>query len=53
MAPILSHSHITSGQCGFNQAASRPADPHQAPSSTQRTQSPEGSASHPNLCSRP
>jgi hypothetical protein len=27
MAPILSHSQITSGQCGFNQAASRPADP--------------------------
>jgi len=27
MAPILSHSHITSGQCGFNQAASRPAYP--------------------------
>jgi hypothetical protein len=33
MAPILSHGPITNGQCGFNQAASRPADPikrHQA-----------------------
>jgi len=27
MAPILSHGPITNGQCGFNQAASRPADP--------------------------
>ena len=27
MAPILSHGQTTSGQCGFNQAASHPADP--------------------------
>ena len=27
MAPILSHGQTTNGQCGFNQAASRPADP--------------------------
>ena len=27
MARILSHSQTTSGQCGFNQAASHPADP--------------------------
>jgi hypothetical protein len=27
MAPILSHGQITSGQCGFNQVASHPADP--------------------------
>ena len=27
MAPILSHGQTTSGQCGFNQAASRQADP--------------------------
>src|SRR5262245_13151883 len=26
-APILSHGQTTSGQCGFNQAASHPADP--------------------------
>ena len=27
MAPILSHGQTTSGQCGFNQVASHPADP--------------------------
>jgi hypothetical protein len=27
MAPILSHGQTTSGQCGFNQATSHPADP--------------------------
>ena len=27
MASILSHGQTTSGQCGFNQAASHPADP--------------------------
>ena len=27
MAPILSHGQTTNGQCGFNHAASRPADP--------------------------
>src|SRR5262249_53388055 len=26
-APILSHGQAMSGQCGFNQAASHPADP--------------------------
>src|SRR5262249_50078271 len=26
-APILSHGQTTSGQCGFNQAASHPAEP--------------------------
>lgn len=40
MAPILWHAALA--DCGFNHAALHPADPHQMPQSTQRTQAPKG-----------